>query len=216
MRSLSIVCGLAVLAAHAWAGEPIVRVIGHAPEAATANEAPAEFSKRLGNELYTLDVFLAPECAEERVFEITKAYAVEANDPLLIAVSKGAPIHRLVVMGKGCGAERMHNAYLFERPGQPVQIQEFLPGHTRASPQLQIDTFKMVMLGMVAVRAPDGSRCPDRAKPVDTQVVSEPEGRSAWSELWTVRACGVDTAFDVTFTPDGTGVGFAVTRRKGD
>jgi hypothetical protein len=216
MRSLLAVGGLVVFAANAWASEPNVRVIGHIPDEAIANEAPAAFSKRLGEALYALDVFIAPACEEQRTFEITKAYAVTPNDPLTIALAKGAPVHRLVVMGKGCGAERMHNAYLFERPGAPVQIQEFLPGHTLASPQLQIDTFRIVMLSMAAVRGPDGSRCPEKARPIGTSVVSEPEGRSPWRELWTVRACSVDVSFDVTFTPDSTGVGFAVTRHKGD
>jgi hypothetical protein len=109
-----------------------------------------------------------------------------------------------------CGARGVQTVY-FEVKDK-INLALGLPGRTLANLYLQVDTGKAVIEADLAKEKTCNAR-----EIVDSAVVTPPASPGGrWVERWTVAACGVLRAHDVTFTPKGDGdITFAVTAPKG-
>lgn len=120
----------------------------------------------------------------------------------------GKPISgrwQVVTRLEGCGQSKLLNmVYGFGPNGQLVRT-AVLPGTTRADPLLQRDALMYAGMGMAKL-VPSG--CKD-FKYVDTAFDAAGAGR-AWTEKWTVRACGVDGIVRLYFAPNATGTSISV------
>ena len=115
------------------------------------------------------------------------------------------------IRAEGCGPSRLLNAMTQVQPDGTLQTTPLLPGTTIADPQLQRDSVQYAAAGMGSM--PPGC---NQGEVVDTRYVGL-DGRSpgtqqpvdasprAWTELWTLEACGKRAAVTMQFTPDATG-----------
>jgi hypothetical protein len=97
-----------------------------------------------------------------------------------------------------------------------------LPGSTRADILLQRDAAGMAYASLAAYA--DKGCPPSQFSIDDTKFVSVdrapiPNARAgpnarAWNEEWTALACGKPIVLQLRFTPDATGTGFAVQKKK--
>ena len=109
-----------------------------------------------------------------------------------------------------CGTRGVQTVY-FEAKDK-VNVAPGLPGRTLANLYLQVDTGKAVIQADLAKEKTCRAR-----EIIDSAVITPPAAAGGrWVERWTVIACGVTRAHDVTFTPKGEGdITFAVTAPKG-
>ena len=180
-------------------------VQGKVPDVLVHGESAEALAQRLGQAALPIDDVVVPACAA-RVFVIRELSKVEANDPVLVQVSKGRPIWHLRLEGTGCGAVRKHNIYLFDQGEKPIKVAPTLPGDTAANLKLQLDA--MEIIGPPA-DAMGPQTCAQHSVVIDTKIVDAPNGKAPWSESWTFRKCAADLRFRMTFTPDATGAGIS-------
>jgi hypothetical protein len=196
----------ALLAIFAFAPAAKADPIPLSPELKAFLLRPAEQSTVTGIMRHQWDEIM-PSCPEAKLKQsnvlITEAPTFDKS---------GAPTSgswRVVGPVEGCGQSRTFNIlYLFTKNG--LQKIGLLPGDTRADVTLQRDGLMYAYTGMVKI-AP--ANCKD-VKYLDTKFIGQgekmpniPAGRDphAWTEEWTLRACGVTGVVTMTFAPDPTG-----------
>jgi hypothetical protein len=108
-----------------------------------------------------------------------------------------------------CGARGVQTLYFEVK--EKIDMAPGLPGRTLANLYLQVDAGKAV----IDTDLTREKTCRAR-EIVDSTVVTPPAAAgSRWVERWTVAACGVLRAYDVTFTPKPDGeIAFAVSIPK--
>jgi hypothetical protein len=108
-----------------------------------------------------------------------------------------------------CGVRGVQTVYFQVK--DKIDLAPGLPGRTLANLYLQVDTGKAV----IEADLKKEKTCTAR-EIVDSAVVTPPASPGGpWIERWTVAACGVLRAHDVTFTPKGDGdIRFVVSAPK--
>lgn len=117
---------------------------------------------------------------------------------------------RMIGSVEGCGeAKTMNVLYGFGTDGKMIMTQ-MLPGTSHAELQLEKDAIFYARLGMANLAPKDCKAI----QIVDTKFLQYDEtvpvtmpgrGNRAWTEEWTVRACGVTGMVPMHFIPDATG-----------
>ena len=157
-------------------------------------------ANRIAVALISLDRLIAPPCGMKRVFEFAGADHVDADD-LSVRVDPAKPgVWRLVVIGHGCWANRVHNVFVFPRGASPADIRAAAPGRTVAGPRYQQQAMQMVFreANGIAIRA----HCDSAAFLSDTNVRKVRRPGQPWEENWSATACDITRKFLVMFTPE--------------
>ena len=210
MRALLIVAAFVAAIATARAAEQIdaaqedVRVRGSVPHMLAQGETGVQLAQRIAQTIGVLDRRIAPPCGMTRIFEIAGVEHFDVDD-LTKPVDPNKPgVWRVMVYGKGCWAQRLHNVYLFPRVAAPAHLRAGVPGRTVAGVKYQQSATALVL------RQANGMaqrlKCGSPAFLTDSQPKTVRVPGKPWTEKWTAQACNVSRNFDVTFTPEGTQV----------
>ena len=108
----------------------------------------------------------------------------------------------------GCGPDtRRDNVLAMRKKDGGWLFVPFVPGDTRATPQLFHDVLPQALM-FARMDQPQGGACPNGAKAyelADTELVGEPphgdgSNLQTWRERWVQKACGQDRSVMITFT----------------
>ena len=145
---------------------------------------------------------IVPSCATPRLAD---AQVVVHEAPKFDA--SGRPVSgrwQVISHVQGCGETRIFNLMYIVGPNGLTRLGT-LPGTTIADPWLQKDGLMYAQMAMAQLTPPG---C-DEHLFVDTAFEAfETNLRGParpWSEKWTIRACGVEGAVRMHFSPDATG-----------
>ncbi len=152
----------------------------------------------------------APACPDAN-YHTTGAIAILVPPRLDASGKVVQGVWKEGIRAEGCGPSRLLNAMTQVQPDGALQTTPLLPGTTIADPQLQRDSVQYAAAGMGSM--PPGC---NQGEVVDTSYIGlegmppgtqQPANASpkAWTELWTLEACGKRAAVTMQFTPDATG-----------
>lgn len=188
---------------QALADEESVSIRGNFPQMLARGETTVQMANRIAVVLINLDRLIAPPCGMKRIFEFAGADHVDADD-LSIRVDPAKPgVWRLVIKGRGCWSDRLHNVFVYPRGPRPAEMRAGVPGQSVAGPRLQGQAMQLVFreANGIAMRA----GCEDPAFLADTSVRKLRRPGQAWEEVWSATACDVSRKFLVMFTPEAGG-----------
>jgi curli biogenesis system outer membrane secretion channel CsgG len=105
----------------------------------------------------------------------------------------------------------LYSLAIFSLSGCGLARLQSFPGDTRADIKLKMDTAQAV-LSLASLGCTESLSLNNI---VNTKVISADPSGHAWKEIWSVRACGKVTDYDVSFQSDGAGgTYFGVERKK--
>lgn len=202
-RFIATLIAWALAAAPSLAGEENVSIRGNFPQLLARGETTPQMASRIAVLLVNLDRLIAPPCGMKRIFAFSGAEHVDEND-LSARVDPARPgVWRLVVLGRGCWTDRVHNVFVYPRGGQPAALRAGVPGRSVAGPRLQQQAMQLVFREANGIAMRSG--CEDPAFLADTNVRRVRRPGQAWEELWSATTCEVTRKFLVMFTPEAQG-----------
>lgn len=148
---------------------------------------------------------LALGCGDSSDISPVKARVLKADN----AVKNAAWIMTFNVTGCGDGKAESRLLYVM-KDGVIKGIEALAPGQTKADPVL-LDHVTPAVVSAAMLNTKLKGCVADKVTVADTKVLKdEKDIKKPWSERWTVAGCGKKVGMDVTFTPDASGVTFAV------
>lgn len=203
MRVLIAAFVLALATLGVARADEAVTIRGNFPQLLARGESTPQMANRIAVLLINLDRMIAPPCGMKRIFEFAGADHVAAGD-LSARVDPAQPgVWRLVILGKGCWSDRVHNVFVYPRGVQPADLRAGVPGRSVAGPRYQQQAMQLVFreANGIAIRA----GCDEGAFLADTSVRKPRRPGLAWEEVWSATACEVTRKFLVMFTPEAGG-----------
>ena len=187
----------------ALADEENVSIRGNFPQLLARGETTPQMANRIAVALINLDRLIAPPCGMKRIFEFAGADHVDANDLSLRVDPARAGVWRLLVRGRGCWSDRVHNVFVYPQGIKPAQLSVGVPGRSVAGPRLQQQAMQLVVREANGIGIRSG--CEEPAFLFDTAVRKVRRSGQAWEELWSATTCEVTRKFLVMFNPEAGG-----------
>lgn len=185
-----------------------VIAMGQAPAAVTAVETSPSFRETAANAFNGYEAKLTTHCAAVAA-DWTKATHTIYGTPQTGA--NGNLVNATwveTVPGTACGEHRRYRVLVAIRGGR-ASVAPLLPGDSFASPQLEADA-QAPLMAAIAAFVPKGQSCPVDVLDTTLDGPTPAAGKAAWSEVWTVRACGKTLKVPIRFVPDVVGVGTSI------